>query len=99
MLNVPLSATPSQSLSVQLAGQQCEISVYQKSTGVFLDLSVSDVSIVTAALCVDRVRLIRHDYLGFIGDLAFVDTQGSSDPDYTEFGTRFLLVYIEASEL
>ena len=81
MLQIPISATPSQSLSVQLAGQQCQISVYQKSTGVFMDLSANGVPIVSAMLCLDRVKLVRHPYLGFIGDLAFVDTQGAQDPE------------------
>lgn len=99
MLQISLSAVPSQSLSVQLAGQQCQIDVYQKSTGVFLDLSVNNAPIVTAMLCLDRVTLVRHRHLGFIGDLAFVDTQGAADPDYTGFGARYLLIYLEASEL
>ena len=99
MLQIPISAVPSQSLSVQLAGQQCQISVYQKSTGVFMDLSANGVPIVSAMLCLDRVKLVRHPYLEFIGDLAFVDTQGAQDPDYTGFGARYLLIYLEASDL
>jgi hypothetical protein len=98
MLQIPISAAPSQSLSAQLGGQQCQIKVYQKSTGVFLDLSVNNARVVTAKLCLDRVKLVRRKYLGFIGDLAFVDTQGRNDPDYTGFGSRYLLVYLEASD-
>ncbi|MCP1257899.1 phage baseplate plug family protein [Acetobacter lambici] len=29
------------------------------------------------------------------GDLAFADTQGTQDPDYTGLGSRFVLVYAE----
>lgn len=99
MLQIPISAVPSQSLSVQLAGQQCQINVYQKSTGVFMDLLVDNAPIVTTMLCQDRVKLVRHQHLGFVGDLAFVDTQGAQDPEYTGFGSRYLLIYLEASEL
>lgn len=99
MLFIPIATTPSQKLSVSLGGQQCQISLYQKTTGVYLDLSVLNRPIVTTALCRDRVRIVRHGYLGFIGDLAIVDTQGVEDPDYTGFGSRFLLIYLEASDL
>lgn len=91
MLTIPLVATASQTLSVTLGGQFCKIAVYQKSTGVFLDLIVSDVAVNTGCICRDRVSIIR--LAGFIGELRFVDTQGTNDPDYTEFNTRYKLVY------
>jgi hypothetical protein len=96
---IPLSAVPSQALNVNLAGQACKITVSQKSTGVFLDLLVSNAPIIQGVLCPDRKLLVRNAYLGFIGDLAFADTQGADDPDYTGFGSRFLLLYLEASDL
>lgn len=99
MLTIPLQATPSQSLSAVLGGQNCQINVYQKSTGLFLDLSVSNSPIITATICLDRVRLVRETYLGFIGDLVFADTQGTNDPVYTALGSRFILLYLEASDL
>ena len=44
-------------------------------------------------LCLNLVGLVRSAYLGFIGQLAFFDTQGTSDPDYSGLGTRYQLVY------
>ena len=38
-------------------------------------------------------------YLGFVGDLMFADTQGASDSSYDGLGTRYLLVYLEVSDL
>lgn len=99
MLQIPISAVPSQSLTAMLGGQLCQIKLYQKSTGVYLDLAVNDAPIVTASLCVDRARLVRHEYLGFTGDLVVVDTAGTSDPDYAGFGTRYVLMYLEAEDL
>ena len=95
MLQIPIKATPSQTLSVILGGQDCKISIRQKSTGVFLDLLVADSPVIMSQLCLDRVMLVRHPYLGFIGDLAFVDTQGVTDPAYSGFGDRYRLVYTE----
>lgn len=93
-LVIPLISTPSQTLACTLAGQSCQIAVYQKSTGVFLDLVLVSTPIITAALCRDRVSIVREVYLGFVGSLVFIDTQGADDPDYTGFGTRFQLVYL-----
>jgi hypothetical protein len=99
MRTIPLQAVPSQSLSVLLAGQNCQINVYQKSTGMYLDLSINNAPVLTAVMCRDRVRLIRQTYHGFVGDLVFVDTQGRSDPSYSSLGSRFALVYLEAGDL
>jgi len=99
MMYVPLRAVPSQTLNVVLAGQNCKINVYQKSVGLFLDLLVDDAAIVTAALCRDRVRIVRDAYLGFVGDLCFADTQGVVDPQYADLGARYQLVYLEASDI
>ncbi|WP_027815228.1 phage baseplate plug family protein [Paraburkholderia bannensis] len=99
MLIIPLPAKPWPKLSVLLAGQNCQISVYQKTTGLYLDLSVNNAPIKTGIICRDRVKLIRHAYLGFTGDLAFFDTQGVTDPTYTGLGSRYQLVYLEASDL
>jgi hypothetical protein len=96
---IPLSATPSQNLSIILGGQNCQIKVYQKTTGVYIDLSINNSPIVSGVVCRDRVTIVRDTYLGFIGDLSFFDTQGTSDPSYTGFGARFQLVYLETSDL
>jgi hypothetical protein len=95
--NIPLLPIASQDLYVSLDQQSCEISVYQKSTGVYLDLSVDGVAAATGILCRDRVRIIR--YGGLSGDLMFVDTQGFDDPDYTSLGSRWLLLYLQPSEV
>lgn len=99
MRQIQLRAIPAQACSVLLGGQNCQVGVYQKSTGLFLDLLVNHEPVAMAVLCRDRVRLIREAYSGFIGDLAFVDTQGREDPSYTGFGGRFQLMYLEASDL
>jgi hypothetical protein len=78
---------------VQLGGQQCRIKVYQRRSGLFLDLYVNDSPIITGVIARDRVAIVRDAYLGFFGDLAFIDTQGTSDPTYSGLGSRFLLVW------
>jgi hypothetical protein len=99
MLIVPLASVPSQSLTCLLGGQNCQINVYQKSTGLYLDLAVNDAPIVSTIIAVDRTLLVRESYLGFIGDIAFFDTQGYADPQYTGLGARWLLAYLTAADL
>lgn len=99
MLIVPLQPVPSQIVSVLLANQPCQIEVMQKSTGMFLNLSVNNSLIIGGVICENLNRIVRNAYLGFIGDLAFIDNEGTSDPDYTGLGSRFDLAYLEAAEL
>lgn len=95
MLIVPLQALPSQQIQVQLANQTCQIKVYQQPQSLFMDLSVNNVLVIGGVICQNRNRIVRSLYLGFIGDLIFVDTQGSSDPYYTGLGSRYLLYYMD----
>ena len=99
MLAIPLLAVPSQTANILLGGQNCTLNVYTLSTGLFMDVLVNGLPIITGVLCVNQVRVVRDAYLGFVGDLAFSDTQGSNDPDYTGLDSRYALVYLEASDL
>ena len=96
---IPLLPEYSQTQTITLGGQSCKINVYQTSTGLFLDLYVGTQAIVTGALCRDRNLIVRLDYLGFIGDLSFVDLQGSMDPNTSLIGTRWILVYFDPADL
>jgi hypothetical protein len=73
--------------------------VYVSTRMTFLDLYVDDALVVGGTLCRDRTRIVRDAYLGFLGDLAFVDAFGTDDPWHVEFGTRFFLIYWSAAEL
>lgn len=96
---IPLKPLPSQTVSVGLANQNCTLNVYQKSTGLFMDVYVNGALIIGGVICENLNRIVRSAYLGFVGDFSFVDTQGSEDPVYTGIETRFFLMYIEQSEL
>lgn len=96
-LTIPLVATPSQVLTVQLGNQSCRISVRQRRTGLFVDLYVQDRPIVLGVKALDRTKLVREDYLDFIGDLFFVDTQGKSDPSYDGLAARYVFIWDDAA--
>lgn len=93
---VPLTARPSQVVNITLGEQNCDISVYWKTTGTYFDLSVNGVRLVSCQICRDGVELVNQPYRGFIGNLVFVDTQGTSDPEWSGLGARYKLVYTAA---
>ena len=99
MLIIPISDVPSQVFQVLLGGQNCRIKLYQKSTGFYCDLYVNDILIIGGVICQNLNRIVRSVYLGFVGDLAFNDLQGLSDPSYPGLGTRYELCYLELSDL
>lgn len=101
---VPIQPLPNQTLQVQLGLQPCTINVYQQLYGLFVDVFVGDALIIAGVVAENLNRIVRSRYLGFAGDLVFLDTQSSdladgADPVYTGLGSRFLLVYLEAAEL
>lgn len=94
---IPLRAVPNQAVTVQLNGQNCQINVYQKPTALFIDLLKDNSPVVMGCICQDRNAVVRDAYFGFIGDIAFIDNEGTSDPEYTGLGTRYSLAYLPPS--
>lgn len=99
MLIIPINDVYSQTLTVQLANQNCTLNLYQKSTGLYCDVLVNNIQIIGGVLCQNLNRIVRDTYLGFIGDLAFQDTQGSNDPSSPGLGSRYVFCYLELSDL
>ncbi len=99
MIVIPLQPLPAQTVDVVLNEQPVTVFVYQRSTGLYVDLDLNHVLVIGGVIAHDRNRIVRSTYLGFVGDIAFVDTQGSSDPDYTGLGDRFILGYFFPEEL
>lgn len=99
MLIVPVQPVPNQTLQVQLAGQPVVLNVYQLAYGLFVDVLIGPDPVIGGVICQNRNRIVRDAYLGLVGDLAFVDTQGDVDPVYTGLGSRFLLAYLEEADV
>lgn len=114
MQTVPLQAQPSQTQQIVLGGQNCQISVYVKdgyaygdtpafvtpNQNLYFDLTSNGEVVTTTAIGLNGVRLLKNrQYLGFVGDFMFVDTQGTNDPQVDGLGSRYLLLYISPAEL
>lgn len=96
---VPVSDVYNQALNATLGGQSVTINIYQKSTGLFMDVLINNAVVIAGVICQDRNRIVRDAYLGFIGDLIWVDQQGTGDPSSPGLGSRYLLYYLEAADL
>lgn len=94
---IPLKAVPSQSVNVILAGQPCIIGLRLIGGRQYLSLSLNGEIICQNVLVVNRSAIIRAKYTGFIGELAAIDTQGDEAPQYTGWGTRWLLAFNDAA--
>lgn len=96
---VPLQPIANQTLQVQLNGQACTLDVFQTTFGLFITVYVGATLIVATVICENVNRIVRSTYLGFSGDLVFLDTQGAEDPNYVGLGSRFQLLYLFPDEL
>ena len=96
---IPINDTPSQTVVVSLGGQNCEIDLFVKSTGMFCNVRVDGATIIDGVICQNLNRIVRDAYLGFVGDLYFNDTQGAADPTSPGLNTRYQFCYLEAGEI
>lgn len=62
---------------------------------LFCDLAIDGRTLWSGVPCLNCVLIDTYPHLGFQGHLAFADTQGAEDPDYTGLGLggRFALFY------
>jgi hypothetical protein len=101
MLIVPLQPIPNQSLQVSLASQATTLNIYQTLYGLFADVYLNNAALILGVICRDRTLIIRRGYLGFIGDLGFMDLIDTTDPIYTGLGStgRYQLLYLAPADV
>lgn len=64
---------------------------------MFSDLLIGETVLWTGVPCLNTVPLDSFSYLGFKGHLLFSDMMGTDDPNYLEFGDRFILLYMDGT--
>lgn len=107
MIQVPVIDVPSQTFAAQLGGQSFQLNVYQNAWApdatnrpfLYMDVLINNVLVVGGAACENLNRIVRDLYLGVVGDFTWFDTQGASDPTTPGLGSRYQLIYMEASDL
>lgn len=99
MKTVSIEPLKSQTVSVTLGGQQCFLRLIQRPSSIYLDLTVNGIPIMQGVPCYYGNKLVRYQYLGFKGDLVFLDNAGTSDPVWDGLGARYQLFYLEGGEI
>lgn len=95
---VPLQPVPNQTVTIILSDQICKLNVYQTFYGLFMDVYVNNSLVIAGVICENLNRIVRSEYLGFVGDFFFYDTITNDDPDWTALGSQFQLLYAEPTD-
>jgi hypothetical protein len=90
---IPLPAQANQSFSCILDGALAQFTFTTTAEGLFADVVYNGVSVAAGRLCLDRTNINSAKYLGMPQGLYFVDTLGTSDPQFAGFNTQYLLLY------
>lgn len=92
---------PNQDFQIILDEQNCLIHLYQKGDYMFLDLYIDDETIVEGAIVQPKTGIIQSPSK-FKGQLYIIDVINPADmpkqPNYSELGDRFQLVYLSEAE-
>lgn len=99
MRTISIEPKKSQSISVELGGKQCKIRLVQRNSFLYMDLSIDGKRILQGVPCLFGNKMVGYKYLGFPGDLIFMDNFGQLDPEWSGLGERFKLYYIEEPDL
>lgn len=90
---IPLKQDPSQRRAVMLLDQPFVIELRQLKGRQYFSASISGEVICRNVLMVNKSRIMRAAYKNVIGDFFVIDTQGDAAPEYTGWGTRWLLAF------
>lgn len=96
-LNV--STNPNSTLKVSLNGQNCVIELRTLNDKLYFSMTSNGVQIETNTICRNNTFLVSNQYLGFDGNLMFIDTQGDNDPTWDGIGSRYKLAYYTGAEI
>lgn len=101
MLVVGAQALPNQTMQAALGGQAVTLNIYQTQYELAMDVLAPGMlnGGLFGVICQNLNRIVRDAYLGFVGDLVWLDTQGATDPIYTGIGGRYQLIYLTQSDL
>lgn len=101
MLQIPLSAVPNQSLSLQLDNNTYDLVI--RATSILTaqvmvaDITINNTLILTSQRCVPGTPLIPYEYLTN-GNFIFI-TNNDEYPDYLQFQITQYLIYASQDEL
>lgn len=90
---IPLQADANQTFDTTLDGASATFTLKTTDYGLFVDVVYNGVQVIAGALARDRIDMNRAKWLGLAQPLWFADLKGTTDPVYSGFGSRYLLLY------
>lgn len=93
IVEVPLSALPSQELSLVLGNQDVTVRVLTRGDYLYLDVLKESTPVIQGQLIVTGQNLLPSGLSNFTGNFQMVDINGNPDPVYTSLGTQYRLLY------
>jgi len=99
MLTIPINTLPYQVIKTNVLNQYVVIRLYWKNVGLFADVAWDGQDLSLGTIVRNKVPLIKKHYTEFVGNFIIFDTQGQSDPEYTELGSRYVLIYLNGEEI
>lgn len=90
---VPLSALPSQELSLVLGNQDVTVRVLTRGDYLYLDVLKENEPVILGQIIVTGQNLLPAGLADFIGNFQMIDSNGDSAPVYSGLGTQFRLIY------
>lgn len=93
IVEVPLSALPSQELSLVLGNQDVTVRVLTRGDYLYLDVLKESTPVIQGQLIVTGQNLLPSGLSNFTGNFQMVDINGNSAPVYTSLGTQYRLLY------
>lgn len=99
MRTITLSPVKNQIISLSLGENNCTLKLVQRESALYIDVSVDGEVVTQGVPCLYANRIIRYRWLGFPGDLFFMDTEGQNDPRWDGLGSRYLLFWLEESDI
>lgn len=103
MLEIPLMAYVNQGLLVVLGEQECSVAIYQRGTGMYLDLYNGGETVCQGAICQPGMGIVQVATSAFSGQLYLLDTLSrgneQQDPKWEGLGTRWRLYWLDAEEV
>lgn len=93
IVEVPLSALPSQELSLVLGNQDVTVRVLTRGDYLYLDVLKESTSVIQGQLIVTGKNLLPSGLSNFVGNFQMIDINGNSDPIYIGLGTQYRLLY------
>lgn len=97
MIQIPISAIPNQSLSIQLDQNNFDIRIHACGSIMAVDIAINNEVVVTGIRATGGYPLIMYPYLEN-GNLTII-TENDEYPDYTRFGIDQFLIYASTEEL